>query len=398
MYQINKFWKNSAIYGVGSILVRAISFFLLPLYTNVFSQTDTGYIFLVFTFIAFAQIIYSYGQDSSFLQYYNPNSIDKDSYGCTSFFLLIFSSFFLSTILFLFSDKIAIIVFNLEKDIWIMYASGILFFDSISTRIMTLIRINERAFFYLLISIINVLISIITSYALVIIYNWGIDGILMGVSLKKTGASGTVKIVNGETPAQRKANLSVAFDKSTSLTDVIYDNGRNYADKDKKYPMDIYIIYGTGAFDKIQLRNFGGNSKGDWKLELKGQYAAMGKIQGSVARNILASTGFTNIPQEPKWEDCHPKKASKTKKEEITKEIHDLLHTFSATGFDKSDEDQMMGEIAAKRQSWRYSKLSGLRFLEYLCKSNVDADKAVKELYLFGGSASDHSSIYYKYS
>ena len=224
------------------------------------------------------------------------------------------------------------------------------------------------------------------------------DGILMGVSLKKTGASGTVKIVNDETPAQRKANLSVAFDKSTSLNDVIYDNGRNYADKDKKYPMDIYIIYGAGAFDKIQLRNFGGNSKGDWKLELKGQYAAMGKIQGSVARNILDNTGFTNVPDEPKWEDCHPKKASKTTKEKITKEIHDLLNTFSATGFDKSDEDQMMGEIAAKRQSWRYSKLSGLRFLEYLCKSNVDADKAVKELYLFGGSASDHSSIYYKYS
>ena len=220
----------------------------------------------------------------------------------------------------------------------------------------------------------------------------------MGVSLKKTGASGTVKVVNDETPAQRKANLSVAFDKSTSLTDVIYDNGRNYADKDKKYPMDIYIIYGKGAFDKIQLRNFGGNSKGDWKLELKGQYAAMGKIQGSVARNILASTGFTNIPQEPTWSDCHPKRASKTQKEKITKEIHDLLHTFSATGFDKSDEDQMKGEIAAKRQSWRYSKLSGLRFLEYLCKESVDADKAVKELYLFGGSASDHSSIYYKYS
>ena len=42
--------------------------------------------------------------------------------------------------------------------------------------------------------------------------------------------------------------------------------------------------------------------------------------------------------------------------------------------------------------------LSGNSCLEYLCKKNVDADKAVKELYLFGGSASDHSSIYYKYS
>ena len=223
-------------------------------------------------------------------------------------------------------------------------------------------------------------------------------GELMGVSLKKTGASGTVKIMNNETPQDRKANLSVAFDKSASVQEVIYDNGRNYADQDKKFPMDIYVIYGTGAFDKIQLRNFGGNNKGDWKLELKGQYAAMGKIQGNVARFILDHTGFKNVPQEPKWDDCHPKRASKTVKEKITKEIFNLLNTFNAKGFDKSDEDQMMGEIAAKRQSWRYSKLSGLRFLEYLCKKNVDADKAVKELYLFGGSASDHSSIYYKYS
>ena len=224
------------------------------------------------------------------------------------------------------------------------------------------------------------------------------SGKLMGVSLKKTGASGTVKVMNNETPQDRKANLGVAFDKSASVKDVIYDNGRNYADQDKKFPMDIYVIYGKGAFDKIQLRNFGGNNKGDWKLELKGQYAAMGKIQGNVARFILKNTGFKNIPQEPKWDDCHPKKASKTVKEKITKEIFDLLNTFGAKGFDSNDEDQMMGEIAAKRQSWRYSKLSGLRFLAYLCDKNVDADRAVKELYLFGGSASDHSSIYYKYS
>ena len=206
--------------------------------------------------------------------------------------------------------------------------------------------------------------------------------------------------MNNETPQDRKANLSIAFDKTASVQEVIYDNGRNYADQDKKYPMDIYVIYGTGAFDKIQLRNFGGNNKGDWKLELKGQYAAMGKIQGNVARFILDHTGFKNVPQEPKWDDCHPKKASKTVKEKITKEIYDLLSDFDAQGFNKQKkaEKSMMGDIASKRQSWRYSKLSGLRFLEYLCKKNVDADKAVKELYLFGGSASDHSSIYYKYS
>ena len=66
---------------------------------------------------------------------------------------------------------------------------------------------------------------------------------LMGVSLKKTGASGTVKIMNKETPQDRKANLGVAFDKDESIKEVIYDNGRNYKDKDKKYPMDLSLIH-----------------------------------------------------------------------------------------------------------------------------------------------------------
>ena len=75
-----------------------------------------------------------------------------------------------------------------------------------------------------------------------------------------------------------------------------------------------------------------------------------------------------------------------------------MLEHFNAKGFDQRDEDQMLGDIGRKRQSWRYSKLSGLRFLKFLDDLKDEADLAVKELYLFAGSASDHSSIYYKYS
>jgi hypothetical protein len=220
---------------------------------------------------------------------------------------------------------------------------------------------------------------------------------LMGVSLKKTGATGTVKVINGETPAQRKAQLEVAFDKNKSIGELVYDSGRNYtgSEIDKRYPMDVYIYYGPKPHDRIQLRNFGGDTTGDWKLELKGEYAAMGKVQGSVARFILQKTGFSHIPQEPTWVESDPKH---TQSDKISKEIYNLLKEFSAKGFDKTDKDQMMGEIEGKRQSWRYSKLSGLRFLKFLKDLNGEADKAVKELYLFAGSASDHSSIYFKYS
>ena len=226
------------------------------------------------------------------------------------------------------------------------------------------------------------------------------DRILIGVSLKKTGAAGVVKEVNNDTPDQRRKDLGVGFKKDLSVNGLVYDSKRNFTGSHahKRWPMDVYIKYGTGDKDEIQLRNFGGDNKGDWKLELKGKYAAMGKIQGSVARTILEKTGFTNIPQEPEWANCHPKKSQTTSGQDITKEIYNLLKKHKAQGLDLQDEEGMMGDIEIKRQSWRYSKLSGLRFLDYLCKTNVDADKAVKELYLFGGSQQDHASVYLKYS
>ena len=220
---------------------------------------------------------------------------------------------------------------------------------------------------------------------------------LMGVSLKKTGGNARVKIMNGTPPAQRRAELAVEYKKTKTISEIIYDSGRNYkgTEAEKRYPMDVYITYGDGPKDKIQLRNFGGDTRGDWKMELKGQYAAMGKIQGQVARDLLKAVGFNDVPGEPSWSSCKP--GPGTTQSNMTKEIYDLLNHFNASGL--KNETQSKGEIARKRQSWRYSKLSGLRFLAWLDGLDKNlADKVLQEIYLYAGSQQDHSAIYYKYS
>ena len=174
------FWKNSIIYGLGSIFIRAISFFLLPLYTNAFTKSDTGYIFLIFTFISFAQIIYFYGQDAAFLKFYNKHSNDQKIIGYTSYILLLITSVLLTSIIIYFSDFLAIKLIDIDNGIWIIYSAFILFFDTISARIMLILRIKEKSWIFLIISIITVLVSIITSYILVINFNYGIDGIFLG--------------------------------------------------------------------------------------------------------------------------------------------------------------------------------------------------------------------------
>ena len=205
---------------------------------------------------------------------------------------------------------------------------------------------------------------------------------LMGISLKKIEGNPKMDIKNNQSAAIRKANEKAKFVKY----DLTFLSS-----------MDVYLYYGPGTFEKFQARNFGGSSKGDWKLELKGKSAAQGKIQGTVLIELLRNAGFTNISKFniPTWAESAPGKSKA--QEDITDEIYKLLKDYSATKFDKSQkaEANNKAQIALQDKSWRYSKLAGLRFLDWLTKCK-DPDMAMKEIYLYASSQSDKSSVYYK--
>ena len=84
-------------------------------------------------------------------------------------------------------------------------------------------------------------------------------------------------------------------------------------------------------------------------------------------------------------------------KKAINEEIYSLLKKYNAANL-PTDKDKAMQIINLRPQSWKYSKLSGLRFLNYLKGLNGRADDAMKALYLYAGSQSDYSSVYYKLS
>ena len=204
---------------------------------------------------------------------------------------------------------------------------------------------------------------------------------LMGISLKKIEGKARMDIKNNQSAAVRKANEKANFQKY----DLTFLSS-----------MDVYLYYGPGQFEKFQARNFGGSSKGDWKLELKGKSAAQGKIQGTVLIELLRNAGFANISQFkiPTWAESDPNARNAG---DITTEIYNLLKDYSADKFDKAPkaEANNKAQIALQDKSWRYSKLAGLRFLDWLTKCK-DPDMAMKEIYLYASSQSDKSSVYYK--
>ena len=213
------------------------------------------------------------------------------------------------------------------------------------------------------------------------------DGDLIGISLKKLEGTISMKLLNDDTPAERKANEAAHYAKY----DLTFDNKR----KKDPYPMDVYYYYGSGNFQKFQARNFGGPTKGDWKLELKGKSAAQGKIQGQKVRDLLKDAKF-NVSKltEPTFAESDPN-ASGAKK--ITDEIYNLLSEFNAKNFTANTNTKNI--IASQPKAWRYSKLAGLRMLKWLGNlSKKEANRAMKEIYLYASSQSDKSSVYWKLS
>ena len=117
MTVVSIFWKESMIYGVGTILVRAVSFILLPLYTTFFTTAEAGYVYLLFTFIAFAQVFYNHGMDSAFLKFMSQEKESKESILSTSLLILLFSSGVFSLILYYFSAPISIFYLEINEQL-----------------------------------------------------------------------------------------------------------------------------------------------------------------------------------------------------------------------------------------------------------------------------------------
>ena len=59
------------------------------------------------------------------------------------------------------------------------------------------------------------------------------------------------------------------------------------------------------------------------------------------------------------------------------------------------NEETAMEFIRDAKQAWKYSKLSGLRLLDWM-SNHKKKDQIMKEIYLYASSQSDKSSVYWE--
>ena len=155
---LNKFFNVSITYGLGVFLLRSVSFLLLPIYTNLLNINEAGIVFIVYTLLAFLNPIYAFGMDSSLLKFYNSKRYSKKEITSSSLLMLAVSSFVLSSMILLLSQNHTTALLNVDFNVFYFIAI-ILFFDSISARLLVLLRLLEKPWAFLSIGFINIVSS-----------------------------------------------------------------------------------------------------------------------------------------------------------------------------------------------------------------------------------------------
>jgi hypothetical protein len=226
------------------------------------------------------------------------------------------------------------------------------------------------------------------------------DRELIGVSLKKMKGPAKLKVLNYDPNDKMKELDEVSFAGYW----VRYKDGKKKNIEDA-YPMDVYLYWKVGGplsnAQRFQSRNFAGGTKGSWQIELKGISAAQGRCGGGSIIEILKSLGVSYSGITSGWENssfwaaCNPK--NKSKKDAITDELILLLNKYCAGNHQAEypGDTQARLELGNRTQSYRYSKLMGLRLLDCM-KTSGNGDEIMKALYSYAGSQTDKSSVHVK--
>ena len=159
MNPLKKLAGETAIYGVSSILGRLLNWLLVPLYTNIFVESEYGIVTNLMAYVAMALVILTYGLETGFFRYANDEDCKSNVFSTTFLSVTTTSLLFLLGV-FLFLDPISSFLNVEDRSIYIILLSLTLAFDAITSLPFAKLRQENRPLRYAFIKLSNIGINL----------------------------------------------------------------------------------------------------------------------------------------------------------------------------------------------------------------------------------------------
>ena len=151
-------FKQTAIYGLATVLPRMLSFLLVRLYTGILPTAEYGEVSILLSWMVFFNVILSYGMETAFFRFYNSEK-DKQNVIATTTISIFWSSIFFLFGALIFRNSLAAWA-NVDVQ-YITYSIWILALDALVIVPFSKLRANQRPIMYAVIKIGNVMVNLI---------------------------------------------------------------------------------------------------------------------------------------------------------------------------------------------------------------------------------------------
>lgn len=178
--KLKELTKDTAVYGISTVVGRFLQFLLVPFYTNLLEPGDYGISSNIYAYIAFISLVYSYGMDVAFQKYAaNAEIEEKKSLFSTTYLFLMSTSIILSVILFLGSGTMNALMEVKKYTHLIYYMIPIMLFDVAAVVPFANLRLERKARKFAFIKITNILLQIVLNFVLIMKAGMGIEAIFI---------------------------------------------------------------------------------------------------------------------------------------------------------------------------------------------------------------------------
>lgn len=141
---IKRLAKDTAIYGLSSILGRALYFLLTPLYTEKFPPEEYGVVSVVFAFTAIMMVLFTYRMETAYFRFESDRTEQKQAYFDTAMLSIIASTVLLGGLFLLLAPQMAGLLQYPDEVPLFRIAILILAFDALSEIPLSRLRLEGR--------------------------------------------------------------------------------------------------------------------------------------------------------------------------------------------------------------------------------------------------------------
>jgi len=160
--EIKKLAGQTLWYGVSSIAARFINYLLTPYLTYKFLEWQYGEMSIVYAFIPFMNVIYTYGMETAFFRF--ANKADKKNVFNSSSISLIASTLLLSVVLILLQGPLSVLLQITQHPEYLSMAAAIIGLDALTTIPFAKLRQDGRPIKFAFTKVGGILVNVISVY------------------------------------------------------------------------------------------------------------------------------------------------------------------------------------------------------------------------------------------